>query len=340
MTTLEDARTPAPARLRKRFAERFGNAGARPLAFASAPGRVELAGNHTDHQGGCTISAAIDRRIYALAAPNGTDEMRVSMELQHRAELRRLGRARKRARDVACARARHGGRLRARGRKAFRVRCGHLLRHPRRRRGSRRRPRSGCWSACCCACCAARRAPCRATPWRWRWRALRSSRPTSGSPAACRTSWPARRAARRPSTSRATCRASSPSPSTGRRAAMRSAWWTADATTPSTRTSTRPFPPTCAAVARRFDASGWKTFPTPSSSPGWPTCARTWATVRPCARSITSRRRGALPRRQRALESGDIEGFLEACGQSGRVVGAVPAERVAARQRRAHGSRP
>ena len=80
MTTLEDARTPAPARLRKRFAERFGNAGARPLAFASAPGRVELAGNHTDHQGGRTISAAIDRRIYALAAPNGTDEMRVSME--------------------------------------------------------------------------------------------------------------------------------------------------------------------------------------------------------------------------------------------------------------------
>ena len=81
MTTLEDARTPAPARLRKRFAERFGNAGARPLAFASAPGRVELAGNHTDHQGGRTISAAIDRRIYALAAPNGTDEMRVSMEI-------------------------------------------------------------------------------------------------------------------------------------------------------------------------------------------------------------------------------------------------------------------
>ena len=40
MTTLEDARTPAPARLRKRFAERFGNAGARPLAFASAPGPV------------------------------------------------------------------------------------------------------------------------------------------------------------------------------------------------------------------------------------------------------------------------------------------------------------
>lgn len=47
---------------------------------ASAPGRVELAGNHTDHQGGCTISAAIDRRIHAFATPNGTDEIRVSME--------------------------------------------------------------------------------------------------------------------------------------------------------------------------------------------------------------------------------------------------------------------
>ena len=69
--------------LRWRFAERFGGTGdasRSAFAFASAPGRVELAGNHTDHQGGRTISTAIDRRMFALAAPNGTDEIRVSME--------------------------------------------------------------------------------------------------------------------------------------------------------------------------------------------------------------------------------------------------------------------
>ena len=50
------------------------------VVFASAPGRVELAGNHTDHQGGCTISAAIDQRAYALAAPNDSEEIRVFMD--------------------------------------------------------------------------------------------------------------------------------------------------------------------------------------------------------------------------------------------------------------------
>lgn len=50
------------------------------VVFASAPGRVELAGNHTDHQGGCTISAGIDRRIYALAALNQSDEIHVHMD--------------------------------------------------------------------------------------------------------------------------------------------------------------------------------------------------------------------------------------------------------------------
>lgn len=40
--------------------------------FASAPGRIELAGNHVDHQGGKTISAAFDKRCYALACLNNT----------------------------------------------------------------------------------------------------------------------------------------------------------------------------------------------------------------------------------------------------------------------------
>lgn len=107
--------------LKRRFAERFGGADGRTLAFASAPGRVELAGNHTDHQGGRTISTAIDRRMYALAAPNGTDEIRVSMEgfgeaaldvgdLAARAEER--GTSASLVRGMAAAYARGGGRLR------------------------------------------------------------------------------------------------------------------------------------------------------------------------------------------------------------------------------------
>lgn len=74
-------------RLRALHAARFVAAagsgaasGAGPVVLASAPGRVELAGNHTDHQGGRTLSAAIDRRTWALAVPNGTDELRVVME--------------------------------------------------------------------------------------------------------------------------------------------------------------------------------------------------------------------------------------------------------------------
>ena len=88
MTPEEPLPTP-PSRLCELFAERFGaledaGDGAAPgaprLVFASAPGRVELAGNHTDHQGGRTISAAVDRRCYALAAPNGTRTAHLAME--------------------------------------------------------------------------------------------------------------------------------------------------------------------------------------------------------------------------------------------------------------------
>ncbi len=56
--------------------------GALPCSYvlSCAPGRVELAGNHTDHQGGKVISAALDRYIYGLAARNGQDAIRVWTE--------------------------------------------------------------------------------------------------------------------------------------------------------------------------------------------------------------------------------------------------------------------
>jgi len=41
--------------------------------FFSAPGRVEIGGNHTDHQHGCVLAAAINLDENCSALPNGTD---------------------------------------------------------------------------------------------------------------------------------------------------------------------------------------------------------------------------------------------------------------------------
>lgn len=65
--------------LRNSFIDRFGNPTS-SFVFASAPGRVELAGNHTDHQGGLVISGAIDLRCWGLATLNGTSQIRLAME--------------------------------------------------------------------------------------------------------------------------------------------------------------------------------------------------------------------------------------------------------------------
>lgn len=44
------------------------------------PGRTELAGNHTDHQKGRVIAAAVDRGISAQAEPNGENIIRIYSE--------------------------------------------------------------------------------------------------------------------------------------------------------------------------------------------------------------------------------------------------------------------
>lgn len=57
------------------FAGRFpDNDGA--MMF-SVPGRSEICGNHTDHNHGCVVAAAIDLDVIGVAAPNGTDEVRL-----------------------------------------------------------------------------------------------------------------------------------------------------------------------------------------------------------------------------------------------------------------------
>ncbi len=69
------------AHLRGLFEEIFGapREGA-SFVEASAPGRVEVAGNHVDHQGGRVISAAIGERTWGLAAENGLGCIRAVME--------------------------------------------------------------------------------------------------------------------------------------------------------------------------------------------------------------------------------------------------------------------
>ena len=47
------------------------------LRFFSAPGRSELGGNHTDHQNGKVLAAAVDVDTVAAVAENGTDRIRL-----------------------------------------------------------------------------------------------------------------------------------------------------------------------------------------------------------------------------------------------------------------------
>ena len=44
------------------------------------PGRVELAGNHTDHQSGRILASAVDLGLYATAVPNGGRLVRIQSE--------------------------------------------------------------------------------------------------------------------------------------------------------------------------------------------------------------------------------------------------------------------
>lgn len=48
-----------------------------PQYFCSTPGRVEIIGNHTDHNGGCVIAAAINLDTIAAVAPNDSGLIRL-----------------------------------------------------------------------------------------------------------------------------------------------------------------------------------------------------------------------------------------------------------------------
>ena len=56
------------------FAAAFGG---RPERYFSAPGRTEIGGNHTDHQYGRVLAAAVDLDTRTAVRPNGTNTIRV-----------------------------------------------------------------------------------------------------------------------------------------------------------------------------------------------------------------------------------------------------------------------
>ena len=56
------------------FVAAFGGA---PKRYFSAPGRTEIGGNHTDHQRGRVLAAAVNLDTVAAVALNGTDTIRI-----------------------------------------------------------------------------------------------------------------------------------------------------------------------------------------------------------------------------------------------------------------------
>lgn len=73
MKSIEDRR----AAILPAFDECYG-ASERPLVSVHAPARTEIAGNHTDHEGGTVVAGALDRSIEGVAAANGSNVIRVT----------------------------------------------------------------------------------------------------------------------------------------------------------------------------------------------------------------------------------------------------------------------
>ena len=63
--------------LRTFFKETYGY---EPSFYAAAPGRTEIGGNHTDHQHGCVLAAAVNLVTEAAVSPSGRNEIRILSE--------------------------------------------------------------------------------------------------------------------------------------------------------------------------------------------------------------------------------------------------------------------
>ncbi len=68
---------PMPLRIETHFIEHFGDS---PEVIASAPGRIEFLGNHTDYNGGLVIGGAIDRRLYVGVSKRQDHEIHLTSD--------------------------------------------------------------------------------------------------------------------------------------------------------------------------------------------------------------------------------------------------------------------
>ena len=70
--------------IEEKFKSLFGN----DYMVYTSPGRVNLIGEHTDYNGGFVFPGAIDKGIYAVINPNGTDRVRAySLDYSQQAEF-------------------------------------------------------------------------------------------------------------------------------------------------------------------------------------------------------------------------------------------------------------
>ncbi len=74
MSSLLQISSETKAALDAGFAAAFGGS---PTRYFSAPGRTEIGGNHTDHQRGRVLAAAVNLDTVAAVRPNGTQTIRI-----------------------------------------------------------------------------------------------------------------------------------------------------------------------------------------------------------------------------------------------------------------------
>ena len=68
------------ATLTKLFEEEFGPIGDRQVLYVHAPGRSEISGNHTDHEGGHVIAGSLDVAVDGIAVATDSNRIRVADE--------------------------------------------------------------------------------------------------------------------------------------------------------------------------------------------------------------------------------------------------------------------
>ena len=74
------------ATLTKLFEEEFGPIGDRQVLYVHAPGRSEISGNHTDHEGGHVIAGSLDVAVDGIAVATDSNKIRVADEGYRRFE--------------------------------------------------------------------------------------------------------------------------------------------------------------------------------------------------------------------------------------------------------------